>query len=252
MHCRRRARGIVPVVADDAACREDVVAAAQRLGEEALIAAYDACAEPVMRADLWRYAVVYLRGGIYADDDVEPRDALPALLAARDAVEPRATAVLFIENWSFIPTLVGRLAVTLRLTDFATFPQYRNCFFIADRGHPALAAVLREASRRVLSAAGDVAEDKRVLQLTGPGVFTDAIDAYRAAYPAEASSVYLVDRGAGMTVFLHRGTGSWKAGAAKTAYTETILVVAAVAACALVTVRGACRRGQATARRREE
>lgn len=246
---RRRSLGLRTRVADDAQARRDVALAAERLAIPGALAAYDGAPSAVLRADVWRLAIVWLRGGIYADADVAPRPRLRALLRAAAAL-PGAGArgeggapglLLFVENWGFIPAPIGRLAIAAGLSDFARFPQYRNCLFAAAApGHPLLAATLRLALGRLGEEAARSREgapppsDARVLELTGPGLLTDAADAFLAE--RGPSDVAFVDRGSGTSLFVHAGVGSWKAGAVKSGYTERLLLVlagAVLAACAL-------------------
>lgn len=63
------------------------------------LAAYDAFAHPIQRADMFRIAVVYLYGGVYADLDVRCLKPLDGIVAA-NCVFPleSATTRCFTEN----------------------------------------------------------------------------------------------------------------------------------------------------------
>lgn len=262
-----RALGLEARLADDARCRRDFALAAERLSLPGALQLYDAAPTPVLRADLWRLAVVLLEGGIYADADVQPLSRLRSMLAAassRPASDSHGPPhrsgpkeiglILFIENWSFIPDSLGRAAIALGLTDFARFPQYRNCIFAAAApAHPLLESALRLALERLSAELarreGDgqperTPADARVLELTGPGLLTDAARAFLAERgPAD---VLFIDRGTGTSLFIHAGVGSWKQGSVKSGYTERLLVLAAFAlgVCALVCALTCARRAK--------
>lgn len=256
----RRALGVQTRVADDAQARRDVSRAADMLSLPAALGVYDRAPSAVLRADMWRLAVVWLEGGIYADSDVEPRPRLRALLEAAAAMPLDASSgdgvqrpglLLFVENWSFIPTLLGKLAIAVGLSDFARFPQYRNCIFAAAApAHPLLESAFRLATARLedeeRAGRAEPPSDSRVLELTGPGLLTDATNSFLALHGA--ADIAFVDRGSGMAFFIHAGVGSWKSGAVKSGYTERKLVLLAgaglalcAAACVLSPARGSHR-----------
>mmetsp|Transcript_43076 Transcript_43076/g.101094 ORF Transcript_43076/g.101094 Transcript_43076/m.101094 type:complete len:688 (+) Transcript_43076:2328-4391(+) len=274
-----RALGLTTRVADDAQARIDVALAASQLDLPKALGAYDRVPTPVLRADLWRLAIVWLRGGIYADLDVDPTPRMQTLLQALSAMPALPVPdevqhgvsrqnstpglLLFVENWSFIPAPIGRLAIAIGLSDFARFPQYRNCIFAAQSPkHPLLAAAFKLAISRLeeqeresekLGPDAPAPSDARVLELTGPGLLTDATDAFLNAQAAAAAAVtstssgdhtdaqartdvVFIDRGSGTSFFIHAGVGSWKSGSVKSGYTERILLIivgVALAGCAL-------------------
>lgn len=64
------------VLMDDEECRESV----RSLGDSELLEIYDRLPIPVMRADLWRYAIIHDRGGVYSDIDTTCRVPLDSWL----------------------------------------------------------------------------------------------------------------------------------------------------------------------------
>lgn len=131
---------------DDAELREAVAEAALRLSAgperaaspapgpvaEALLAAYDSYPNPVQRADISRYAVLYLHGGVYLDLDVkcERRLDSPELaLLEKEIVLPRtwptgiSNDVMIAAPGSGLLELALRSAATAKkITSVLLFP----------------------------------------------------------------------------------------------------------------------------------
>lgn len=128
---------------DDAAARRTVAA----LGAE-YAAAYDSYPLGVMRADMWRVAVVFLHGGWYVDADAHriPGADLPPNVGFG--------AVFTFENETHIC----------------------NMMFGAVRGHPVLRTILELMVRR--STLDPCGREHFVHHMTGPGCVTDAMCQY--------------------------------------------------------------------------
>lgn len=116
---------------------------------------YDALPFGVMRADLFRLAVLVRDGGIYADIDMQPLRPLPAELFDR-------ACVLSIEAH-----LTRRRQHEL---GYAQPVQIANCILVAEAGHPFLAAALDRALDLVSACPG--AGRERIEDLTGPRMLT--------------------------------------------------------------------------------
>ncbi|KAL6237851.1 hypothetical protein BDW75DRAFT_56511 [Aspergillus navahoensis] len=170
---------------------------------------YDSYPYHVMRSDLLRYLVLWYYGGYYADMDVFPakaikecpslrsvfgRDSASASIALAVGIEidePHASPQL-MRDWHWIRTY-GLIQYT---------------FFAPRRFSP----LLREVIVRVLSHTrqhnlqsrpfiGPRYDEKAILEVTGPGVFTDAIldalsDALPTTHPLVTTSVQ-ADEGIG-------------------------------------------------------
>lgn len=110
---------------------------------------------PVMRADFFRYAVIYRDGGLYADIDMQCLRPVGHLLSPGGAV------------FSTESRLTARRQAEL---GYARPFQVANCIFAASPGHPFLMEAMRRAAEltrgRAAIARGDV-ED-----LTGPRMLT--------------------------------------------------------------------------------
>jgi len=117
--------------------------------DEGVYSAYMRLPLAVMKADLWRYCVVYKYGGIYADTDticnVDPSCML----------KQRASLVIVPEN-------------SIHLCQWV---------FAAPAGSPILKSIIDLTVKRILETP-TIKGDHIVHYLTGPGVFTDAIEMY--------------------------------------------------------------------------
>ena len=102
----------------------------------------------VMKADLWRYCIIYHFGGIYADTDTICK------------INP----TLFIND--ALLTIVPENSCHLCQWVFA-----------APKGSPILKSVIDLSVERILSIK-DIKGEHIVHHLTGPGVFTDGIEKY--------------------------------------------------------------------------
>jgi len=125
----------------------------------------------IERADLIRYAVLYTYGGVYADLDTMPLKKIDDW-AAVYRIPPSATALIGIE--AFLKNDKERALVS-----FARVHQYCQWTMMSSPGHPLML--------RVLNLIHDVATGKRpfkkyfrfrVLETTGPGVFSDAVEGF--------------------------------------------------------------------------
>lgn len=181
-------------------------------GDGLLPRAFKACNLPVQKTDLWRYAKVYLAGGIYADSDVAVVGELLTmhdrvfynsdLVCVEDATAcPDSPRAVFFEEqpkprartWRAsaegVFVAVGK---ALGLNSYARHPQLSNFIFYATPRHEVLRRVADEAARRVLAddriahaEKEDVARNPSLtLEATGPGVLTDVVYEYAADNPS--------------------------------------------------------------------
>lgn len=116
--------------------------------------AFDALTVPVQRVDFFRYLIVFLDGGLYADLDMVAYQPSDALLN-------NASCVLSVEH-----ELTARRQASL---DFRLPYQLANCIFAAVPGHPFLGELLEQIARH---ATATVRDDGDVLETTGPYVLT--------------------------------------------------------------------------------
>ena len=200
--------GFQIITADDAMARRTVERLARETRQPAFLRVYDALATSVQRSDFWRYAILWLEGGIYADIDVLAHKSIRTLTNILDD-----QAIIFTESlpiFDSIPLSLARYLsqsfLKLGLTDLVRLPQRRNCIFMAPPRHALMLRTL-ELIIRKYDAAGGVQtklEPTFTLELTGPGIFTDAID------DIQGSRVQFVSRFEGLRYFEHVAQGSWK------------------------------------------
>ena len=137
---------------------------------------------PVQRADMWRYAVVYMYGGVYADNDVRPKDAMSNFLYFCDAS-------MYVFRETKPNCLVMNPLVALHLETFVRCPQYRQSFYVACRSqHPALLNAVDSIVKNQQSLIRDSSNlnyQHSTLEITGPGVFTDSVEPYIDTKAAE-------------------------------------------------------------------
>ncbi|GAA5963727.1 hypothetical protein JCM3765_006828 [Sporobolomyces pararoseus] len=146
-------------------------------GERGVLAAWDRLETPaVLRSDFWRYLVLAVEGGVYADTDVE-------------CMKPVEEWGLDID-WEGRPPadyeppscIVGVEADVGDRRDWAKYwprpLQFSQWTMASTRGHP----IMLDAVRRVVEQAlAPVPKDNKpvsVMERTGPGLFTDSVLAY--------------------------------------------------------------------------
>ena len=112
-------------------------------------AAYMRCPLAVMKADLWRYCVIYHFGGIYADTDTLCKGD-PTIF-----IQGNAQLLIVPENKTHLCQWV----------------------FAAPKGSPILKSIIDLAVKRLLEIP-KIKGEHIVHFLTGPGVFTDGIESY--------------------------------------------------------------------------
>ena len=116
--------------------------------------AYFSLPLPVMRADLWRYCVIWKYGGIYADADTE-----------------------FIAPHHFLPNIFPFHLHNQIITQLYTVPENSTHLcqwvFAAPQQSPLLWKIIQLSVRRILNE--QMVGEHFIHYFTGPGVFTDAI-----------------------------------------------------------------------------
>lgn len=133
---------------DDEECREDV----KKFGDPELLLVYDKMPLPVMKADLWRYLIVYENGGVYAD--VDTSCSVP------------------IDQW-----MPDDAALVLGLENNVSMCQWA---FAAEPKQQALAMALEKVVQRCRGYI-DMSYQHVVHASTGPAVFTDAVREYASS-----------------------------------------------------------------------
>ncbi|OLL24808.1 Initiation-specific alpha-1,6-mannosyltransferase [Neolecta irregularis DAH-3] len=132
-----------------------------------VIEAYNALPLPILKADFFRYLILLARGGIYSDIDTA------ALKPAKEWIPSTVS-----------PDTVGMVIGIESDPDLDDWEKYyvRRIQFCqwtirAKPGHPILREVVARISEEVLSrkSLGTLLDVNDVLELTGPGVWTDSV-----------------------------------------------------------------------------
>ncbi len=117
--------------------------------EEKIYNAYMKCPLPVMKADFWRYCIIYKNGGIYADADTVCNYDPNILLKHNHYM------VIVPENKTHLC----------------------NWIFAAPKNSPILKTVIDLSTKRILDM--DIIKGEHIIHvLTGPGLLTDGIELY--------------------------------------------------------------------------
>lgn len=215
---------------DDAQARGDVERLVRETGTADFLRVYDELETSVQRSDVWRYAILWLEGGVYADIDVVAHPPLAALLFAE-----QDRPVVFTESFPLFDWLplavvqrIARWALWLGLTDLVRLPQRRNCLMAAPPRHSLMLQTLELIVARFDATSGQdlPPEPTRTLELTGPGAYSDAVQRLvdearraRAGAPSAAAAaargggpagLRFVSRVEGLHYFDHVAQGSWK------------------------------------------
>jgi len=198
--------------ADNEQARRDIERIHRILNFPELLSVYDALETNTQRSDVWRYAILWLDGGIYADIDVVALPPLADLVHSNPKV-----GFVFAESlavFDYMPrslsTMLCTTFRTLGLTDLVRLPQRRNCVIIAPARCTLMLRTLGMIVEKFNVTRLQNSEPTRTLELTGPGIFTDAIDAVSTESDALAGVFQLIHRFNGMVYFNHIGIGTWK------------------------------------------
>ena len=124
---------------------------------EKTYAAYLKLPLPVMKADLWRYCIIYEKGGIYADADTIC------------LVDPKYL-ITYYNNYNLIFALEGKYGLP------HLFCQW---WFAAPKNSPVLKIIIDNIVNKILSTNFNTITDSNFIhKITGPTIFTDSIEQY--------------------------------------------------------------------------
>ncbi len=181
---------------DDAECRTVIAEVAPENLPD-----YDAMPFGVMRADVFRLAVLLRDGGLYADIDMQPLRPLP------DDLFERPCSVS-------IEAHMG--AIRQRELKYSKGIQVANCILASRAGHPFLRAALSRAF--ALFAATPVIQRTMIEEITGPRMLTRLLQdqpwpdvwvgsQIQLMAPTDYPAVWPVNR---HIICRHEAHGSWK------------------------------------------
>ena len=194
--------GLETTITDDAQRIIDVA----RLGDEKYVKAFEVLQRmgvPSCVADFWRYAKIYLDGGVYADIDVTPSEEFSKNFT-------NGTSMVIVEETMRLGIL-GHAAVFLGLTDIRRYPQYSAAFLAASPGHPILRYALDLCVENIQHPTFPLDKEPIAsLELCGPPVLTDAVRIYLSEKPQEDTIRIIPRKQARGILFEHHNLGSWK------------------------------------------
>jgi hypothetical protein len=153
--------------------------------------AYDACHHPAMKSDLFRYAFLYISGGMYVDADENIISELPY-------ITPNLHEFVAVSPIAFHTTLDGNnVGIPFdEMLDPGIFPPpiqmyYANAPIIATARHPVIKAALHR-SVRLITMATYQKERCDIHGTTGPTNLTSVINAsmLRASLCSDECNVY--------------------------------------------------------------
>jgi len=207
-----RRLGFNVTTADDLQARRDVLRLVQVLEWPEILRVYDALETSVQRSDVWRYAILWLDGGVYADIDVYAYPPMKSLVYSSEAIIFSESLPVFEWLPHALSVGIGQFARLLGLTDLVRLPQRRNCLMVAPPRHPLMLRTLKLIVAKMHSERNpkQIPEPTRTLELTGPGVFTDALDELLRERDAASLGLTFVSRIDGLHYFCHVAQGSWK------------------------------------------
>jgi len=167
-----------------------------------LLDIFDRLPNEVLRYDFWRYVILYLEGGVYADVDCEPFAGMQeAIQLATHENKPFLFAETDIAE--VLPRWMQMIAVSLWY--FVDIPQYANFIMVApQKHHPFFRDLLRAID---FDKWVHLQEPKRTLMIAGPHHLTIFA---RERLAAGQTDVLLGHYKQSRASFIHHCFGTWK------------------------------------------
>ncbi|TID30227.1 hypothetical protein CANINC_001234 [Pichia inconspicua] len=145
-----------------------------------VIEAYDKLPLEILRVDMFKYLILFAKGGVYADIDSVPLKPIPSWIDERiDA--SRVGMVLGLEN--------DKLGKNNNVGHFTRQLQFGNFIMQAKAGHPILREIIATITERTLSGIMKVDADiwgkeivHDLMEWTAGGVLTDIVIEYFKDY----------------------------------------------------------------------
>ncbi|GAA5871113.1 hypothetical protein JCM16303_001693 [Sporobolomyces ruberrimus] len=142
-----------------------------------VLAAWDRLETPaVLRSDFWRYLVLAVEGGVYADTDVECMKPIEewGLDMDWEGTQP--------SDYEPPSCIVGVEADVGDRRDWSKYwprpLQFSQWTMASARGHPIMLDAIRRVVEQALAPVVKDAKPASVMERTGPGLFTDSVLAY--------------------------------------------------------------------------
>jgi len=139
------------VLYDDEDCKSFLL---QHFGQN-YVNAFDILVPGAFKCDLWRYAMLYVNGGIYLDIDMVPLVPLDQLISPPDTSQP--------DFVSIVDRTVGGIVGIYQ------------AFIACKPGHPILLTALQLSFANIATRRNGIAD---VLSITGPGTMATAVNLF--------------------------------------------------------------------------
>jgi len=214
--------------------RSDVERLAQKTGDKKYMEAFEQLPRLMEKIDMWKYVILYLEGGIYADMDVAPKLCLRHLIKEwqNDTLSPKSS-IFFYETSSFVVRFAPLFRFLMFIRPYSFFekmnwdstvriPQFRSALILAktagqDIYRQTLDLVVQRTLHQSSFKTYFSSRNQQTLEVTGPGCFSDAINLMnRMSKRNENRNVvheedfYFIKREDSYLFFGHIATGSWR------------------------------------------
>ncbi len=189
--------GYIIAVTPNDRIHEDVARLDALFPSHQFLSKFEQLATKNMQFDFWRYAKLYLEGGVYADVDVEP---LPGISDWIDRARSE-NKTIFFEEANVPDKAIYRFLVPL-VSDYTELPAYATCVVISPGpGASIFVDILDEMDpKRWLH----IREPKRTLLSVGPGYVTHFIK------QRQEHDMFTVSYKQRKLAYSHHGFGTWK------------------------------------------
>jgi len=168
-----------------------------------LLETFDHLPTTNLQFDFWRYAILYLEGGTYADVDVDPRSRI-------NDWQQYATTTQSVVVFEESPTWMGDSQWMKMLRPFVCnypdLPAYGSCVVVAPStpNHSFFLDLLLAVN---LEEWMDTPEPQRTLMMVGPGHLTRFV---KARLDVDVTDVVVVSQLEAKEAYQHDGFGTWK------------------------------------------
>jgi hypothetical protein len=213
--------------------REDVQRLVDETQDDKYLQAFDKLPRIMEKIDMWKYVILYLEGGIYADMDVSPKPCLAQLMKSwdNDSLSP-FSSIVFYETASFVVRFSSIFRFFMFFRPYALFekmnwdttvriPQFRSALILAKTTRQevykqTLDLVVQRTLDQSSYKSHFASRNHQTLEVTGPGCFTDAIHSIISNVRKAATSkkpeteFYFIKREDCNMFFDHIATGTWR------------------------------------------
>jgi hypothetical protein len=186
-------------VTSDSDVRVDIVRLQNEIREDDFLDVFDRLETPMMQFDYWKYAKLFLDGGIYADVDVEPLQH-SSLTSWMNMAQKQNYVVLFEETAMYNRNCSICHALRPVFSNYQHIPSYASCIMIAPGPRASFFLdLLRNVKPHMWQGER---EPRKTLMSTGPGLLT--------SFAMVRDDVIFVGNDEGKLAYTHHSFGTWK------------------------------------------